>query len=649
MFAHPRCTTVDSDHYGCSTLVMNYLFARGHEQIRFVGGPDFSIDSQFREAGWQDALASRRIEPVAALRGDWSARSGYEVGRRLAQDRAMTAVYVANDQMATGVIAALRDAGLRVPEDVSVVGVDDSLDPMVPTTSSRPSALTCGSAAAWCSSAPSPASPAASRRFASPAPSSSARRWPPGGRSLQLEHGLRLERDPRRPRRLRPTARRVGAFPTFERLKRWKSAHSAREGTVHGQSGGRQERLRDRRADAPSGRVRRALLRVRQPLDRLRALHACPPRHPHRALQLPRAPLGTDRAFRRDAAPVPARAGRLLPHHHRPLPLPAHRWRGLSAGVQHVGLPPRPGGRPVGEPHRRAHQHARDILPPRARAVPEEPSAVAREEDMPRPKTFQSACDWIEDNKGHDDFFLMVEAFDPHEPFDVPDEYMEMYGGEEGLDRDYFEIPLYKRVSDTDVTPEAKAYIQHRYKALVTMTDRWFGKLIDTLEANDMLDDTLVMVTTDHGYFLCGSTAYIDEYGGGPARCAVAGAGAPVPAAGAAVREPRRPSSRRRVPRPRQEGVRARPQAVGTPWAAAVQMRCGASSARSRYAAGRCAADHCGSGLECRGPMRHEADEPRADVLRDARHRAAAMWETPPRVNSRWRFLVRTGILRRER
>ena len=133
------------------------------------------------------------------------------------------------------------------------------------------------------------------------------------------------------------------------------------------------------------------------------------------------------------------------------------------------------------------------------------------EEDMPSPKTFQSACDWIDGNAGADDFFLMVEAFDPHEPFDVPDKYMEMYGGEEGLDRDYFEIPLYKRVSDTDVTPEAKAYIQRRYKALVTMTDRWFGKLIDTLEANDMLDDTLVMVTTDHGYFLCGSTAYIDE------------------------------------------------------------------------------------------------------------------------------------------
>ena len=104
------------------------------------------------------------------------------------------------------------------------------------------------------------------------------------------------------------------------------------------------------------------------------------------------------------------------------------------------------------------------------------------EEDMPSPKTFQSACDWIDGNAGADDFFLMVEAFDPHEPFDVPDKCMEMYGGEEGLDRDYFEIPLYKRVSDTDVTPEAKAYIQRRYKALVTMTDHWFGKLIDTLD-----------------------------------------------------------------------------------------------------------------------------------------------------------------------
>lgn len=132
MFAHPRCTTVDSDHYGCSHLVMDHLCAHGHEQIRFVGGPAYSIDSQFREAGWHDALVARGIEPVEPLRGDWTANSGYEVGRRLAEDEAMTAVYVANDQMAMGVIAALREAGRRVPEDVSIVGIDDSLETCIP-------------------------------------------------------------------------------------------------------------------------------------------------------------------------------------------------------------------------------------------------------------------------------------------------------------------------------------------------------------------------------------------------------------------------------------------------------------------------------------------------------------------------------------
>ncbi|WP_245798845.1 LacI family DNA-binding transcriptional regulator [Collinsella vaginalis] len=132
MYAHPRCTTVDSDHYGCSHLVMEHLFEHGHEQIRFVGGPDFSIDSQFREAGWRDALASRGIEPVEPLRGDWTANSGYEAGVKLARDRAATAIYVANDQMALGVIAALREAGRRVPEDVSVVGIDDSLVDTIP-------------------------------------------------------------------------------------------------------------------------------------------------------------------------------------------------------------------------------------------------------------------------------------------------------------------------------------------------------------------------------------------------------------------------------------------------------------------------------------------------------------------------------------
>ncbi|QWT18313.1 LacI family DNA-binding transcriptional regulator [Collinsella sp. zg1085] len=132
MYAHPWCTTVDSDHYGCSALVMNHLFEHGHEQIRFVAGPSHSIDSQFREAGWREALQERGLPTPEPYEGDWTANSGYEIGKKLVSDKDMTAIYVANDQMAMGVIAALREAGRRVPEEISVIGIDDSLDIMVP-------------------------------------------------------------------------------------------------------------------------------------------------------------------------------------------------------------------------------------------------------------------------------------------------------------------------------------------------------------------------------------------------------------------------------------------------------------------------------------------------------------------------------------
>lgn len=121
-----------------------------------------------------------------------------------------------------------------------------------------------------------------------------------------------------------------------------------------------------------------------------------------------------------------------------------------------------------------------------------------KEDEYPSPKTFKSACQWLNDNKDKDDFFLMVEAFDPHEPFDVPDKYMQMYDNPK-LDCDYFEIPEYKRVN---VPEEAVNYIQKRYAALTSMCDQWFGKLIDQLKQLSMYEDTLVIMTTDHGFFL---------------------------------------------------------------------------------------------------------------------------------------------------
>lgn len=138
MYAHPRCTTIDSDQYGSCELLTNYLLEHGHSNMRFVAGPENSISSRFREAGWRDTLGRAHIDAAPMLRGDWSADSGYAMGERIAAEvlagglQAPTAVLAANDQMALGVIAALENAGLSVPDDVSVVGIDDALEGLVP-------------------------------------------------------------------------------------------------------------------------------------------------------------------------------------------------------------------------------------------------------------------------------------------------------------------------------------------------------------------------------------------------------------------------------------------------------------------------------------------------------------------------------------
>lgn len=115
----------------------------------------------------------------------------------------------------------------------------------------------------------------------------------------------------------------------------------------------------------------------------------------------------------------------------------------------------------------------------------------------PTPRTFNSACKWLDDNCDEDDFILMCEVFDPHEPFDVPSKYFDMYDSD--YSGPYFECPNYKNV---DVPEDAISYIRKRYAALLTMTDDYFGKLINKLKQLNMYDDTMVILTTDHGYFL---------------------------------------------------------------------------------------------------------------------------------------------------
>jgi DNA-binding LacI/PurR family transcriptional regulator len=117
--------SVAVDQYTGAVKATEHLLALGHETVCHVAGPSGWLSAKAREEGWRDTLerAGRPAPPV--LRGDWSARSGYEQGRHLAERMEASAIFAANDHMALGVLRALQEAGVGVPGEVSVVGFDD--------------------------------------------------------------------------------------------------------------------------------------------------------------------------------------------------------------------------------------------------------------------------------------------------------------------------------------------------------------------------------------------------------------------------------------------------------------------------------------------------------------------------------------------
>jgi DNA-binding LacI/PurR family transcriptional regulator len=103
-----------------------YLLGLGHETVWHVSGPDDWLEAEGRREGWRAALSVAGRAIPEPLTGDWTPRSGYRAGKILAGRVAeVTAVFVANDQMALGLLRAFSEAGVKVPEQVSVVGFDD--------------------------------------------------------------------------------------------------------------------------------------------------------------------------------------------------------------------------------------------------------------------------------------------------------------------------------------------------------------------------------------------------------------------------------------------------------------------------------------------------------------------------------------------
>jgi DNA-binding LacI/PurR family transcriptional regulator len=125
---HPLYPAVDSDQVGGARQATGYLLSLGHSNVWHVAGPATYFSANARLEGWRATLLEAGIRPPEVLVGDWTSHTGYVLGKQLAADPEVTAIFVANDQMALGVMRALHEAERQIPGDVSVVGFDDAED-----------------------------------------------------------------------------------------------------------------------------------------------------------------------------------------------------------------------------------------------------------------------------------------------------------------------------------------------------------------------------------------------------------------------------------------------------------------------------------------------------------------------------------------
>ncbi len=112
------------DQRAGAAAATRHLLELGHRTVWHVAGPEDWLEAAERIDGWRAALQAAGAPEPDLLRGDWSARSGYALGERLLAPE-VTAVFVANDQMALGLLRRLHEAGRDAPRAISIVGFDD--------------------------------------------------------------------------------------------------------------------------------------------------------------------------------------------------------------------------------------------------------------------------------------------------------------------------------------------------------------------------------------------------------------------------------------------------------------------------------------------------------------------------------------------
>jgi arylsulfatase A-like enzyme len=119
------------------------------------------------------------------------------------------------------------------------------------------------------------------------------------------------------------------------------------------------------------------------------------------------------------------------------------------------------------------------------------------ERDWSVARVFQRAADWLEENYAREEgFCLWVDSFTPHEPFDPPPWYEAMYDpGYQG------ERVIFPRYGSIDYLSDAELqHIKAMYAGYVTLADRWFGHLMDSIANLGLLENSMIVVTSDHGH-----------------------------------------------------------------------------------------------------------------------------------------------------
>ncbi|MDF0599993.1 sulfatase [Psychromarinibacter sp. C21-152] len=122
---------------------------------------------------------------------------------------------------------------------------------------------------------------------------------------------------------------------------------------------------------------------------------------------------------------------------------------------------------------------------------------MAAEADQPTPRCFAAAREFLDTNRGSDNWLLQLELFDPHEPFFAPDRFRKE--GDSAYEGPVLNWPDYKRVTET---PDEIAEIRANYAALVRMCDDYLGRLLDYFDEHDLWQDTALILSTDHGFLL---------------------------------------------------------------------------------------------------------------------------------------------------